>query len=149
MSDAQEDKSELGVSDTQAPPATAPAAPHEDLPHTPWAPGHGLCVRFAGRSAVGLVREHNEDNFLVADLTRRTRSLMEGDREQIVGERGTVLGVVLSAVIIGLTEVAFTLINISAQDQQVIFGCLLLLSVVVPNGAEIVARLRARMRRRT
>ncbi len=40
----------------------------------------------------------------------------------IFGGRGTVLGVVLSAVIIGLTEVAFTLINISAQEQQVIFG---------------------------
>ena len=58
----------------------------------------------------------------------------------IFGGRGTVLGVVLSAVIVGLTEVAFTLINISAQDQQVIFGGLLLLSVVVPNAGEIYRR---------
>jgi rhamnose transport system permease protein len=50
-------------------------------------------------------------------------------------------------VIVGLTEVAFTLINISAQDQQVIFGGLLLLSVVVPNAGEIYRRVRGRVRR--
>jgi protein phosphatase len=50
-------------------------------------------LRVFGRTDVGQIREHNEDNFLVADLTRKSRSLMEGDREQIVGERGTVLGV--------------------------------------------------------
>jgi protein phosphatase len=52
-----------------------------------------LKLRVFGRTDVGQIREHNEDNFLVADLTRKTRSLMEGDREQIVGERGTLLGV--------------------------------------------------------
>ena len=46
-----------------------------------------------GRTDVGQIREHNEDNFLVADLTRKSRSLMEADRQQDVGERGTVLGV--------------------------------------------------------
>ncbi len=55
--------------------------------------GSQIKVRVFGRTDVGQIREHNEDNFLVADLSRRTRSLMEGDREQIVGERGTVLGV--------------------------------------------------------
>jgi protein phosphatase len=50
-------------------------------------------VRLFGRTDVGQIREHNEDNFLVADLTRKTRSLMESDREQRVAERGTVLGV--------------------------------------------------------
>lgn len=55
--------------------------------------GSGLTVRVFGRTDVGQIREHNEDNFLVADLTRKTRSLMENDREQVVGERGTLLGV--------------------------------------------------------
>ena len=50
-------------------------------------------VRLFGRTDVGQIREHNEDNFLVADLTRRSRSLMETDRVQGVAERGTVLGV--------------------------------------------------------
>jgi protein phosphatase len=42
---------------------------------------------------VGQIREHNEDNFLIADLTRRSRTLLEGDREQGVGEWGSVMGV--------------------------------------------------------
>jgi protein phosphatase len=50
-------------------------------------------LRLFGRTDVGQIREHNEDNFLIADLTRGSRSLMEADREQVVGERGTVLGV--------------------------------------------------------
>jgi serine/threonine protein phosphatase PrpC len=50
-------------------------------------------IRLFGRTDVGQIREHNEDNFLIADLTRRSRSLMETDREQTVGARGTVLGV--------------------------------------------------------
>ncbi|HEY0463378.1 MAG TPA: Stp1/IreP family PP2C-type Ser/Thr phosphatase [Polyangiaceae bacterium] len=55
--------------------------------------GSGLKVRVFGRTDVGQIREHNEDNFLVADLTRGTRSLMESDREPPVGERGMLLGV--------------------------------------------------------
>lgn len=50
-------------------------------------------VHVFGRTDVGQIREHNEDNFLVADLTRRTRSLMEEDRHQLVGPRGTLVGV--------------------------------------------------------
>ncbi len=50
-------------------------------------------VRLFGRTDVGQVREHNEDNFLVADLTRGTRGLMEADRTSILGDRGAVLGV--------------------------------------------------------
>ncbi|HYO93158.1 MAG TPA: PP2C family serine/threonine-protein phosphatase [Polyangiaceae bacterium] len=50
-------------------------------------------IRLFGRTDVGHIREHNEDNFLIADLTRRSRSLMESDREQVVGAYGTVLGV--------------------------------------------------------
>lgn len=50
-------------------------------------------VHVFGRTDVGQIREHNEDNFLVADLTRKSRSLMEADRQQLVGERGTVMGV--------------------------------------------------------
>ncbi len=65
----------------------------------------------------------------------------------IFGGRGTVFGVFLSVVIVGLTEVAFTLINISAQDQQVIFGVLLLASVVVPNALSIYRSVGVRLRR--
>jgi protein phosphatase len=50
-------------------------------------------IRLFGRTDVGQIREHNEDNFLIADLTRRSRTLLEGDREQAVGEWGCVMGV--------------------------------------------------------
>ncbi|WP_218920279.1 Stp1/IreP family PP2C-type Ser/Thr phosphatase [Chondromyces crocatus] len=42
---------------------------------------------------MGQVREHNEDNFIVADLTKGTRGLMEAERTQLVGERGALFGV--------------------------------------------------------
>lgn len=50
-------------------------------------------IHVFGRTDVGQIREHNEDNFLVADLSRGSRSLLETDRHQVVGERGTLLGV--------------------------------------------------------
>ena len=56
-------------------------------------PGGPIRVRLFGRTDVGQVREHNEDNFIVADLTRKSRGLMEGDRTQLVGPRGTLMGV--------------------------------------------------------
>ena len=53
----------------------------------------GIELQVFGKTDVGQVREHNEDNFLIADLTRKSRSLLENDRKQAVGARGTVLGV--------------------------------------------------------
>jgi serine/threonine protein phosphatase PrpC len=50
-------------------------------------------VNVFGRTDVGQIREHNEDNFVVADLTKRSRSLLEKDRRQVVGERGIMLAV--------------------------------------------------------
>src|SRR3954465_12263402 len=50
-------------------------------------------MRVFGRTDVGQIREHNEDNFLVADLTRRSRGLLEDDREQTIGDWGSVIGV--------------------------------------------------------
>ena len=44
-----------------------------------------ILIHVFGRTDVGQIREHNEDNFLVADLTRKSRSLMESDRRQSVG----------------------------------------------------------------
>ncbi|HEV8547919.1 MAG TPA: Stp1/IreP family PP2C-type Ser/Thr phosphatase [Polyangiaceae bacterium] len=52
-----------------------------------------ILVRLFGRTDVGQIREHNEDNFLVADLSRRSRGLMESDRDQTIGDRGSVFGV--------------------------------------------------------
>jgi rhamnose transport system permease protein len=62
----------------------------------------------------------------------------------IFGGRGSLLGVVLSVLIVASSQVAFTLINISSEEQQIIFGVLLLFSVLVPNSAAGYRRVRAR-----
>ena len=50
-------------------------------------------VHLFARTDVGQVREHNEDNFLVADLTRRSRGLLEANRATAIGQQGAVFAV--------------------------------------------------------
>ncbi len=65
----------------------------------------------------------------------------------IFGGRGTILGVVLSVAIIGSLQMALTQMQVQPEKQNIITGILLLLSVVIPNGGEVIGRLRARVRR--
>lgn len=67
----------------------------------------------------------------------------------IFGGRGTVVGVVLSVVIVGALQQELTQLQVAAEVQNIVTGALLLISVVVPNGAETLRRLRARARRGT
>src|SRR5687767_6349900 len=67
--------------------------PKKEAEAAPPAARPEIRLRLFGRTDVGQVREHNEDNFIVADLTKGSRGLMESDRTQLVGERGTLLGV--------------------------------------------------------
>jgi PPM family protein phosphatase len=50
-------------------------------------------VKLFARTDVGQVREHNEDNFLVADLTRRQRGLLEANRTTSIGHHGALFAV--------------------------------------------------------
>jgi serine/threonine protein phosphatase PrpC len=50
-------------------------------------------VKLFARTDVGQVREHNEDNFLVADMTRRSRGLLEANRATAIGPQGCVFAV--------------------------------------------------------
>jgi rhamnose transport system permease protein len=65
----------------------------------------------------------------------------------IFGGRGTVFGVVISVAIFGGLQIALTQMTVQPEIQNIITGGLLLVSVLVPNGGEAVARLRARTRR--
>jgi len=69
------------------PPAAAPEGSTEENTDS------AIQVRLFGRTDVGQVREHNEDNFLVADLSRKSRGLMEADRVQTLGPRGALMAV--------------------------------------------------------
>ncbi|MBS2012942.1 MAG: Stp1/IreP family PP2C-type Ser/Thr phosphatase [Deltaproteobacteria bacterium] len=55
--------------------------------------GPDVRVKLFARTDVGQVREHNEDNFLVADLTRRSRGLLEANRATAIGQQGAVFAV--------------------------------------------------------
>ncbi len=83
-------------------PETPHAAPaHEDDPEasngalpsrSPPSTGE-IRVKLFARTDVGQIREHNEDNFLVADLTRKTRGLLEANRTGIIGQHGSLFAV--------------------------------------------------------
>jgi rhamnose transport system permease protein len=66
----------------------------------------------------------------------------------IFGGRGSILGVVLAASVLACFLEALTLINVSAQIQNIVTGGLLLLSVIVPNTGDSIRRLRAWLARR-
>ena len=57
------------------------------------ASGADVRVKLFARTDVGQVREHNEDNFLVADMTRRSRGLLEANRATAIGPQGAVFAV--------------------------------------------------------
>jgi protein phosphatase len=50
-------------------------------------------IRVVGRTDQGKTRDHNEDNFLVADLTRKDATPPAGEREYDLGERGLLVTV--------------------------------------------------------
>lgn len=53
----------------------------------------GVHIKLFARTDVGQVREHNEDNFLVADLTKKTQGLQEGSRDVALGAAGHLMAV--------------------------------------------------------
>jgi protein phosphatase len=103
MSSPYEDKP--GADDTSPPAgavttttAPAPALVSISGPLAPagegtWCDGRGLHVRYAGRTAVGLVREHNEDNFVIANLTSGEVSERETVFTDAVGSGGLLFAV--------------------------------------------------------
>ncbi|MCL2825165.1 MAG: Stp1/IreP family PP2C-type Ser/Thr phosphatase [Polyangiaceae bacterium] len=56
-------------------------------------PDGTIRVNVFGRSDVGRIREHNEDSFIVADLSKKSRSIREEDRIHTVGRRGSLMAV--------------------------------------------------------
>jgi rhamnose transport system permease protein len=63
----------------------------------------------------------------------------------IFGGRGTIVGVVIAVAVLGSLQTALTLALVSAQEQQIVVGGLLIASVVVPNAPGLYRRGRLRL----
>lgn len=64
----------------------------------------------------------------------------------IFGGRGTILGVVLAMLVVGSLQQALTLNLVAAQNQNIVIGALLIISVIVPSSSSLYARARERIR---
>ncbi len=73
-------------------PAPLAAAETPDSPPAASIPQE-LEVRLFARTDVGQIREHNEDNFLIADLSRRVRGLLDANRSTSLGPHGILMAV--------------------------------------------------------
>jgi rhamnose transport system permease protein len=84
------------------------------------------------------------DSAIGAELFVVTIVLLGGI--SIFGGRGTIGGVVVAVAVLGCLQTALTADLMPAQDQNIVVGTLLVASVIVPNGAELYRRARARLR---
>lgn len=87
-----------------------------------------------------------QDNGLGLELNVVTIVLLGGI--SIFGGRGTILGVVLAIAVFAGLQNALFLTNFEQRAMGVVTGTLLLLSVLIPNGADFARRGRAYVRRR-
>ncbi len=74
-------------------PEPTPPTPETETPSEGAPEAAAVQVDLFARTDVGQVREHNEDNFLVADLSRKSRGLLEANRKGPVGGSGTLFAV--------------------------------------------------------
>ena len=79
----------------------------------------GVRVEVFGRTDVGKAREHNEDSFLVADLTKRNASLQPEVREHEVGRRGSLFMVADGMGGAAAGEVASEMATTTVYDHMV------------------------------
>lgn len=106
----------------------------------------GVVCAFAGILLTFRLSSARFDNGTGLELNAVAIVLLGG--VSIFGGRGTILGVVLAAAVMACFLESLTLINVSAQVQNIVTGGLLLLSVVVPTSGDTVRRFRAWLARR-
>ena len=67
------------------------AGPEDPAVSAPAGSPDGIVVSVFARTDVGLLREHNEDDFLVADMTHGRRALMPDVQNHTLGPGGSLL----------------------------------------------------------
>ncbi|GAB4195671.1 MAG: hypothetical protein OHK0013_02100 [Sandaracinaceae bacterium] len=87
-----------GATSAETATASSDGSPHDELTAPRGLPmsreiPEGITIRYFGRTDVGLVREHNEDNFLVVDVSAGRRGVEGSPIDTKLGDRGCVLAV--------------------------------------------------------
>jgi len=106
----------------------------------------GLLCSFAGILYTFQQASSASDTGLGLELNVVAIALFGG--VSIFGGRGTIFGVCISVATLASLQASLTGINVSAQVQSIVTGCLLLLSVLVPRGLEYLGRFRGQSQRR-
>jgi rhamnose transport system permease protein len=102
----------------------------------------GAVCAFAGILWTYRLSSSRYDNGLGLELDVVAIVLFGG--VSIFGGRGSIFGVVIAVLVFGSLKEALTLMNVSAQAQNIVTGGLLLISVILPNVADSLRRVRAR-----
>jgi len=106
----------------------------------------GMICAFAGILYTFRLSTAVQDNGLGLELNVVAIVLLGG--VSIFGGRGSILGVVLAVFVYAALQNALFLTSFPQRAFGIVTGCLLLLSVLIPNAGSFVARGRAALRRR-
>ena len=106
----------------------------------------GLICSFAGILYTFRLSTAVQDNGLGLELNVVAIVLLGG--VSIFGGRGTIVGVVLAVFVYAALQNALFLTNFPPRAFGIVTGCLLLLSVLIPNAGSFVERARAALARR-
>ncbi len=83
----------IAADDRKGEPAGEEAEAAEPAPVSKKPPKLDIDLEVFGRTDVGQIREHNEDNFLIADLTAKLRGVAGGSSQMRLGTGGVLLAV--------------------------------------------------------
>jgi rhamnose transport system permease protein len=106
----------------------------------------GLICSFAGILYTFRLSTAVQDNGLGLELNVVAIVLLGG--VSIFGGRGTIIGVVLAVFVYAALQNALFLTNFPPRAFGIVTGCLLLLSVLIPNAGSFYERARATVARR-
>ena len=106
----------------------------------------GLISAFAGLLYTFQQSSSASDTGLGLELNVVAIALFGGI--SIFGGRGTIIGVVLAVCVFGSLQASLTAINVSAQAQNIVTGCLLLVSVLLPNLTQSFSDTKRKLQRR-